>query len=73
VDTVKKNIGLALSLFSFSASAGVTLASFIIGTLSSNVGLKAGYFFPFVMFFGLLTMIFIFSIYSKKKTAKKGK
>src|SRR6056297_3368275 len=66
VDKIKKNIGLALSIFSFSASAGVTLTSFIIGTLSSNVGLKAGYFVPFVMFFGVFAMVFIFSIYSKK-------
>jgi fucose permease len=66
VDKIKKNIGLALSIFSFSASAGVTLTSFIIGTLSSNVGLNAGYFVPFVMFFGVFTMIFVLSIYSKK-------
>src|SRR6056297_2127648 len=67
VDKVKKNIGLAMSLFSFSASAGVTLASFIIGTLSSNMGLEAGYFFPFIMFFGVFSMIFVIFIYTKKK------
>jgi len=68
VDKVKKNIGLAMSLFSFSASAGSTLTAFIIGTLSTNVGLKAGYFVPFVMFVGVFVMIVVFSIYSKKKT-----
>jgi len=72
VDKVKVNIGLAMSLFSFSASAGVTLASFIIGTLSSNVGLKSGYFFPFIMFFGVFSMIFVISIYSKKIANKGG-
>jgi fucose permease len=66
VDKVKKNIGLAMSLFSFSASVGVTLASFIIGALSNNVGLEVGYFFPFIMFLGVFSMIVVIFIFTKK-------
>ncbi len=69
VDKVKKNIGLALSLFAVSASVGSMAASFIIGNISTAFGINVGYFIPFIMFIGVFVMMMVFSSLSKKTSS----
>jgi fucose permease len=67
VDTIHDHIGFALALFSGAASIGSMFAAFVIGNISTNFGIKWGYFTPFIMFTGVFMMIILFSVLVKKE------
>ncbi|HOO32385.1 MAG TPA: MFS transporter [Thermotogota bacterium] len=67
VETVNKGLGFALSLFSVASSFGYMLSSFVIGNVSTSVGIKWGYFIPFLFFSGIFVMIMLFVIFQKRE------
>jgi len=66
VETIEKGLGFSLSLFSVFASFGSLTAGFVIGKMSSAMGIEWGYFFPFFLFFGTFVMIMLITLLKKR-------
>ena len=67
VERINTGLGLALSIFSASASLGSLMAGFVIGKISDLFGIQWGYFFPFFLFLGTFSMVAIIFLVDRKK------